>query len=306
MPFVPVYLLAIFGVCISAQWEWHWQWLQQPQQHWERPPKMHWLQLPQWESQRLSQWQRPRQQHRLPLSQWQQPQQEHKPFVPKIDQSSMECICQQPQHLMKTSNIFRLQYNVASKDKQKKYKKSKNKCHIPKASSSCNLTIGCKSKGADDYFCGPYWISWAYWYDGGRHGNTGKPEDFQNCLIDKECAEKTVRGFMRRYGRDCDDNGTVDCADFARIHKLGFKQCSRDSILDTGYWQRFELCNKNDQSNDEIESGKENVTLKYRDRVKERRDGVHPDYQNEDPITFDAGYQAVVPDAISGLNTAER
>ncbi|GFS69577.1 hypothetical protein NPIL_46351, partial [Nephila pilipes] len=44
------------------------------------------------------------------------------------------------------------------------------------ASSSCNLTIGCKSKGADDYFCGPFWISWAYWYDGGRHGNTGKPE----------------------------------------------------------------------------------------------------------------------------------
>ncbi|GFT78778.1 uncharacterized protein NPIL_563971 [Nephila pilipes] len=157
----------------------------------------------------------PQQPQEQPEQPEQQPPQEQKPHVPEVDQNCMECLCQ--------------------------------------ASSSCNMTLECKSKGGDDYFCGPYWVSWAYWYDAGRYGYTGKPEDFETCLNNKECAERTVRGFMRRYGRDCDGSGTVDCADFARIHKLGFKQCDRDSILDTAYWQRFELCNKDDQSNEEIE-----------------------------------------------------
>ncbi|KAL3203261.1 hypothetical protein MRX96_041982 [Rhipicephalus microplus] len=45
---------------------------------------------------------------------------------------------------------------------------------------------------------------------------------------------------------------------------------------------------------------------KYRDRARERREGVNPDYQNEDPISSTAGYRAVAPDAKSGLDAAER
>ncbi|XP_064481605.1 protein Red-like [Ornithodoros turicata] len=45
---------------------------------------------------------------------------------------------------------------------------------------------------------------------------------------------------------------------------------------------------------------------KYRDRARERRDGVNPDYQNEDPISSTAGYRAVAPDAKSGMDAAER
>ncbi|XP_042910919.1 protein Red [Parasteatoda tepidariorum] len=48
------------------------------------------------------------------------------------------------------------------------------------------------------------------------------------------------------------------------------------------------------------------LSQKYRDRAKERRDGANPDYQNEDPITSAAGYRAVAPDAKSGLDAAER
>ncbi|XP_067134833.1 protein Red isoform X1 [Centruroides vittatus] len=48
------------------------------------------------------------------------------------------------------------------------------------------------------------------------------------------------------------------------------------------------------------------LSRKYRDRARERREGANPDYQNEDPITSTAGYRAVAPDAKSGLDAAER
>ncbi|KAL1131255.1 hypothetical protein AAG570_010873 [Ranatra chinensis] len=45
---------------------------------------------------------------------------------------------------------------------------------------------------------------------------------------------------------------------------------------------------------------------KYRDRAKERRDGVNPDYQVEDPMSTSSGYRAVAPDIKSGIDAAER
>ncbi|GFS57391.1 hypothetical protein NPIL_344541 [Nephila pilipes] len=50
------------------------------------------------------------------------------------------------------------------------------------------------------------------------------------------------------------------------------------------------------------EYNKENVTQRYRYRAMERRDGVNPDYPNEDPITS----IAVAPDAKSRLDTVEQ
>ncbi|GFS73412.1 protein Red [Nephila pilipes] len=54
------------------------------------------------------------------------------------------------------------------------------------------------------------------------------------------------------------------------------------------------------------ESGNENATQRYRDRTKERRDGVNPDYHNEEIITFASSYRAVAPDAKPELDTAKR
>lgn len=45
---------------------------------------------------------------------------------------------------------------------------------------------------------------------------------------------------------------------------------------------------------------------KYRDRARERREGVNPDYQSEDPLSTASGYRAVAPDLKSGLDAAER
>ncbi|GIX79851.1 protein Red [Caerostris extrusa] len=60
--------------------------------------------------------------------------------------------------------------------------------------------------------------------------------------------------------------------------------------------------NLNKQQEDKLAE----LAQRYRDRAKERRDGVNPDYQNDDPITSAAGYRAVAPDAKSGLDAAER
>lgn len=38
----------------------------------------------------------------------------------------------------------------------------------------------------------------AYWADAGKPGSTGFSNDFENCLIDKNCAEAAVRGYMAK------------------------------------------------------------------------------------------------------------
>ncbi|KAG8177281.1 hypothetical protein JTE90_026728 [Oedothorax gibbosus] len=129
--------------------------------------------------------------------------------VPEVNQRCMDCICQ--------------------------------------ASSNCDETIKCHNGAGGGYFCGPYVISWAYWHDGGRPGDKGRKHDFETCLNNRTCAEEAVRGYMRKYGQDCDSTGTVDCFDFARIHKLGFGQCSGDAIYNSDYWEKFEICYAGEQ-----------------------------------------------------------
>ncbi|GFU37838.1 hypothetical protein NPIL_646461 [Nephila pilipes] len=53
------------------------------------------------------------------------------------------------------------------------------------------------------------------------------------------------------------------------------------------------------------DSGNENVTQRYRDRAKERRDEVRPDNQIEDLITSAADHCAVTPNAKYGLFTGK-
>ncbi|XP_015789168.1 protein Red-like [Tetranychus urticae] len=48
------------------------------------------------------------------------------------------------------------------------------------------------------------------------------------------------------------------------------------------------------------------LSKKYRDRAKERRDGANPDYQNEDPVKSMEAYRAVAPDFKSTFDAAER
>lgn len=66
--------------------------------------------------------------------------------------------------------------------------------------------------------------------------------DFETCLTNRTCAEEAVRGYMRKYGQDCDGNGEINCDDFVRIHKLGFGACGGEAILDTDYWKKYDIC----------------------------------------------------------------
>ncbi|CAG2108311.1 unnamed protein product, partial [Medioppia subpectinata] len=113
---------------------------------------------------------------------------------------------------------------------------------ICKASSGCKLNTKCHNSGTNAYFCGPYQISWAYWSDAGKPGNTGRSDDFEHCLNDKNCAEVTVRGYMSKWATDCNNDGVVDCLDFAAIHKAGASSCNQQWLYNSQYWNVFRQC----------------------------------------------------------------
>ena len=109
-----------------------------------------------------------------------------------------------------------------------------------KASSDCNLDLKCHNTGPNSYHCGPYGISWAYWSDAGKPGDTGQSQDFEFCLNDKECADQTVIGYMEKYGNDCNEDGVVDCSDYAAIHQTGPNNCHAEWLLNSDYWYKFQ------------------------------------------------------------------
>ncbi|RWS29846.1 Lysozyme 1-like protein [Leptotrombidium deliense] len=81
-----------------------------------------------------------------------------------------------------------------------------------------------------------------YWTLAGRAGYRGAANDFERCVRDKNCAKHTVRAFMNKYSFDCNNDGLIDCFDFALIHRKGAKRCKESEIYTTDYWTRFETC----------------------------------------------------------------
>lgn len=67
-------------------------------------------------------------------------------------------------------------------------------------------------------YCGPFLLSWGYWADGGKSGNG---LDYVSCANNKTCAGLSVQGYMNKWNKDCNNDGVIDCTDFALIHKLG-------------------------------------------------------------------------------------
>jgi len=51
------------------------------------------------------------------------------------------------------------------------------------------------------------------------------PLAYANCVNDPYCAANTIQNYMTKFGQDCNDDGTIDCYDFAAIHKLGGYGC---------------------------------------------------------------------------------
>uniref|UniRef100_A0A8D9FJS0 lysozyme n=1 Tax=Cacopsylla melanoneura TaxID=428564 RepID=A0A8D9FJS0_9HEMI len=109
-------------------------------------------------------------------------------------------------------------------------------CH---GMSLCNQTIGCNGDT-----CGAFKITWAYWSDAGKPTINGidpnSAEAYSRCTSDAVCAGKAVEKYMTKYSQDCNGDGTIDCRDFAAIHRLGGYGCN--APLDPTYLGRFDKC----------------------------------------------------------------
>uniref|UniRef100_A0A182JAH3 lysozyme n=1 Tax=Anopheles atroparvus TaxID=41427 RepID=A0A182JAH3_ANOAO len=95
---------------------------------------------------------------------------------------------------------------------------------ICEASSGCDTATRCNGD-----VCGMFLITWAYWADAGKQVQQGDTPDsqnaFANCVNEPYCAARTIQGYMRRYGQDCNGDGAINCFDHAIIHKLGGYNC---------------------------------------------------------------------------------
>ncbi|EAA05103.3 AGAP011119-PA [Anopheles gambiae str. PEST] len=95
---------------------------------------------------------------------------------------------------------------------------------ICEASSGCDASLRCSGD-----VCGMFAITWAYWADAGKPVQQGDSPDSQNayanCANEPYCAARTVQGYMRKFGQDCNGDGRIDCFDHAIVHKLGGYNC---------------------------------------------------------------------------------
>lgn len=104
----------------------------------------------------------------------------------------------------------------------------------------CETVTECKAYtcGANQP-CGLFRINQSYWYDAGEpllegdlnvidHGNS--LIEYTNCVNNPYCAARTVVQYMKRYGRDCNEDGKVTCYDYVAIHILGPNGCKKQSL----------------------------------------------------------------------------
>ncbi|VVC39905.1 Destabilase,EF-Hand 1, calcium-binding site [Cinara cedri] len=110
---------------------------------------------------------------------------------------------------------------------------------ICEAMSSCNSSTGC-SGGV----CGIFKITRDYWIDSGRpvkNGDNPKNNNaFEKCATDPKCARKSTTNYLTRFAQDCNNDGTIDCSDYAAIHMQGGYGCS--DPLDGNYKSVYEDC----------------------------------------------------------------
>ncbi|BES87788.1 Destabilase [Nesidiocoris tenuis] len=110
---------------------------------------------------------------------------------------------------------------------------------ICEAISDCNITTACNGD-----VCGLFRITWPYWSDAGKpvlkFDNPQDPGAYQRCVTDPSCGAQAVNGYMAKFGQDCNNDGNIDCWDFAAIHKLGGYNCRQN--IDPVYWAKFSNC----------------------------------------------------------------
>lgn len=63
---------------------------------------------------------------------------------------------------------------------------------------------------------------------------------YDNCVNEPFCAARTIQNYMKRYGQDCNNDGKVDCIDYAKIHIFGGYGCQGE--LNYKYKTAFDNC----------------------------------------------------------------
>ncbi|KAH0820013.1 hypothetical protein GEV33_002777 [Tenebrio molitor] len=110
---------------------------------------------------------------------------------------------------------------------------------ICEAISSCDTSGSCSGD-----VCGPFRLTWAYWADAGKPTVNNEAPDsntaYGNCARDTYCSALAVQGYMQKFQQDCNNDGKIDCDDFAAIHKLGGYGCKGG--LPGVYGQRYQQC----------------------------------------------------------------
>ncbi|KAI3383419.1 hypothetical protein SNEBB_002787 [Seison nebaliae] len=122
----------------------------------------------------------------------------------------------------------------------------------------CEIESQCKplpcAMDINSLSCGHYQIKEAYWIDCGKLGNS-----WEECALNKECAEECIRNYMKRYGKFCMKSNDISCVNYGRIHNGGPYGC-RHSYTEN-YGDKIQRC---------------------LERLESRKNFIH--YSNEKPI----------------------
>lgn len=149
------------------------------------------------------------------------------------------------------------------------------------------------TKRCEGYYCGQYQLSYSYWAESGKPGNNQGARDYEKCARDKNCAEQAVKAYFKKFKKDCNSDGIIDCHDMAALHKAGPVSCTSDWFYKSRYWQAFNrtTCVTNrDQPNEIIR-----MELEEQDRQPMR------EMKNQ---SLSQDCLDCICDAVSGCNTS--
>uniref|UniRef100_A0A6P4E6Q9 lysozyme n=1 Tax=Drosophila rhopaloa TaxID=1041015 RepID=A0A6P4E6Q9_DRORH len=109
-----------------------------------------------------------------------------------------------------------------------------------------NVPATCTNRGRGKEPCGIYRISYDYWQDtlGLIHPEDSLAQDYKECVVDRECAERIVRSYVERYDWDCNGDGRIECRDHVILHMRGPGGCRRRESLEDEHKSRMEKCFK--------------------------------------------------------------
>lgn len=93
-------------------------------------------------------------------------------------------------------------------------------------------------------YCGPFSISRAYWIDAGKvvkaQDDPNRWGSYEECANNYDCATDIITQYMEKYGKDCNNDGLVDCVDYAMLHINGGPTCHLPLNLE--FSRKFNNC----------------------------------------------------------------